>query len=224
MARDAAFTASTMQVAVRGRVEIPGPEDIAIDHAAGIAFVASQQRLSATGKILNPEEMPGGAIFGLDLNRDPLVPRRLIQQETLGVPFHPRGCSLYCGAPGERRLLVISDRAAADHVVEVFDVDGGPLQHVRTVADPEHLISPNDLVALDGDQFYVAIDHGARSVNDLFLDLGYPAAILVIEDECGCRTLGILTKITLFMMGCLTSFYDITLATMGATHRNKNPS
>lgn len=190
MAGDAAFTASTMQVVVRGRVGIPGPEDIVIDHAAGIAFVASQQRLSATGKILNPEEMPGGAIFGLDLNRDPLVPRRLIQQETLGVPFHPRGCSLYCGAPGERRLLVISDRAAADHVVEVFDVDGGPLQHVRTVADPEHLISPNDLVALDGDRFYVANDHGARSLLLRSLEdlCGLPWSTVAFWDGHRCHT------------------------------------
>ncbi|MCK7501048.1 MAG: hypothetical protein MZW92_71095 [Comamonadaceae bacterium] len=96
-----------------------------IDHAAGVAFVASQQRLSATGKLLGPDEMPGGAIFALDLNREPLAPRRLTHQEALGVPFHPRGCSLYCGAPGARRLLVISDRAAADHVVEMFDVSSG---------------------------------------------------------------------------------------------------
>ena len=176
MAGDTAFTASTMQVVIRGRVEIPGPEDIVIDHAAGIAFVASQQRLSATekgkGKILSPDEMPGGAIFGLDLNSDPLVPRRLIHQEALGVPFHPRGCSLYCGASGARRLMVISDHAAAEHVVEVFDVDGDRLQHVRTVADVEHLVSPNDLVALDGDRFYVANDHGARQALLQLLETG----------------------------------------------------
>ena len=36
--------ASRMQVTVRGRVDIPGPEDITIDHEAGVAFVSSQQR------------------------------------------------------------------------------------------------------------------------------------------------------------------------------------
>jgi arylesterase/paraoxonase len=161
-----------MRVVVRGRVEIPGPEDIVIDHAAGVAFVASQQRLSAKGKLLGPDEMPGGAIFALDLNSDPLVPRGLTNQEALGVPFHPRGCSLYCGAQGVRRLLVISDRAAGNHVVEVFDVDGDRLQNVRTVAGAEHLISPNDLVALDGDRFYVTNDHGARQALLRWLETG----------------------------------------------------
>lgn len=169
MIKEEAFAASTMQVVVRGQVEIPGPEDIVVDHAAGVAFVASQQRLSATGKLLDFDELPGGAIFALDLNHDPLAPRSLTHQEALGVPFHPRGCSLYCGAPGQRRLLVISDRAAADHVVEIFDVVGEAfeavgLRQVRTIVDTKHLISPNDLVALDGDRFYVANDHGARSL------------------------------------------------------------
>jgi arylesterase/paraoxonase len=190
MTKEEAFAASTMQVVVRGRIEIPGPEDIAIDHAAGIAFVASQQRLSATGKLLEVGELPGGAIFALDLNHEPLAPRRLTHQEALGVPFHPRGCSLYCGAPGVRRLLVVSDRAAADHVVEVFDIDGDQLRHVRTVADPEHLISPNDLVALDGDRFYVTNDHGARSLLLRSLEdlCGLPWSTVAFWDGHGCHT------------------------------------
>jgi sugar lactone lactonase YvrE len=184
-----------MQVVIRGRVEIPGPEDIVIDHAAGIALVASQQRLSVAGKLLGPDEMPGGAIFALDLNREPLASRRLTDQAVLGVPFHPRGCSLYCGASCERRLLVISDRAAADHVVELFDVveetfEAVGLRHVRTVVDTEHLISPNDLVALDGDRFYVANDHGARSLllrslEDLY---GLPWSTVAFWDGHRCRT------------------------------------
>lgn len=195
MIKEEAFAASTMQVVVRGRIEMPGPEDIVIDHAAGIAFVASQQRLSATGKILNSDDMLGGAIFALDLNHDPLALRSLTHQEALGVPFHPRGCSLYCGTSGERRLLVISDRAAADHVVEIFDVVGETfeavgLRHVRTIIDTEHLISPNDLVALDGDRFYVANDHGARSLllrslEDLY---GLPWSTVAFWDGHCCHT------------------------------------
>jgi hypothetical protein len=139
--------------------------------------------------------MPGGAIFALDLNRDPLAPRRLTNQETLGIPFHPRGCSLYRGAPGVRRLLVISDRTATDHVVEVFDVVGETfeavdLRQVRTVADPAHLISPNDLVALDGDRFYVANDHGARSLLLRSLEdlCGLPWSTVAFWDGHRCHT------------------------------------
>jgi arylesterase/paraoxonase len=177
MTKEEAFAASAMQVVVRGRIEIPGPEDIVIDHAAGVAFAASQQRLSAAGKILNADDMPGGAIFALDLRREPLVKRMLTDQAMQGFPFHPRGCSLYCSEPGQRRLLVISDRAAAEHVVEMFDVvgetfDAVGLRHVRTVADSEHLVSPNDLVALDGERFYVTNDHGTRQALLQLIEVG----------------------------------------------------
>jgi hypothetical protein len=148
-----------MQVIVRERVPVPGPEDIVVDRAAAVAFSASQQRMSsATGKLLGFAEIPGGAIFALDLasNSKPLAKRILTDQASLGFPFHPLGCSLFSGPDGKRRLIVISNRAATEHVVEVFDLvgtayDSIALQHVRTVADPRHLISPNDLVALDSE-------------------------------------------------------------------------
>jgi arylesterase / paraoxonase len=156
-----------MRVIVRGPVPVPGPEDIVVDRATAVALSASQQRMSVTGKLLGSAEMPGGAIFALDLASEPLAKRLLIDQASLGFPFHPRGCSLFSGPDGKRRLIVISDRTATEHVVEVFDLVGTAynsviLEHVRTVADPEHLISPNDLVAFDSDRFYVTNDHGAR--------------------------------------------------------------
>lgn len=169
MAPDKAATASTVRVIVRDTpIEIPGPEDIVIDHSASIALVASQQRVSASRKLLDPQEMPGGAVYGLDLNTVPLVPRLLVDQDSLGFTFHPRGCSFFAGKKGERRLMVISDRSNSDHVVEIFDVVGATfdtlrLNHLHTVVDTDHLISPNDLVALDGERFYAGNDHGARS-------------------------------------------------------------
>src|SRR5512143_1155932 len=196
MPLDKDLAASKMQVIVRDPpIEMPGPEDIVIDHAASVAFVALQQRLSASGKLLNADDMPGGAIFALDLNSEPLAKRLLADQTSLGFPFHPRGCSLFTGKSGERRLMVISDRTTADHVVEIFDVvgeafDAVGLRHVRTIVDTDHLISPNDLVALDGDRFYVANDHGARtmllrSLEDLY---GLPLSTVVFWDGSRCHT------------------------------------
>src|SRR4051812_27453230 len=94
-----------MQVIVRGPVPVPGPEDIVVDHAAAVAFSASQQRKSATGKLLGPADMPSGAIFALDLASEPLAKRLLIDQESLGFPFHPRGCSLFSGPVSCPRFL-----------------------------------------------------------------------------------------------------------------------
>src|SRR5512135_3197286 len=164
MPRDEVLAASEMQVIVRERMEIPAPEDITIDHAAGVAFVSSQRRRDEkTGKIwLRPEDQPGGALFALDLSGEQVAKRLLTDHDALGFPFHPWGISLFCGQNGERRLLVINHRGSDDHAVEAFDVEGGRLRHAGTVRDPEHLIGPNDLVALDGDRFYVTNDHGAR--------------------------------------------------------------
>jgi arylesterase/paraoxonase len=195
MEKDESFAASATQVVVRGRVEIPGPEDIVIDHSAGMAFVASQQRLSVSGKQLSLDEMPGGSIFGLDLNTESLTKRLLTDQGSLGFPFHPRGCSFLRGKDGQRRLMVISDRTVNDHAVEIFDLvgesfDGVALKHIQTVLDAECLISPNDLVALDGDRFYITNDHGARSLllrslEDLF---GLPLSTVVFWDGSRCHT------------------------------------
>lgn len=196
MAGETTFEASTMRVVVREQVEIPGPEDIVVDHAARVAFVASQRRRSTTGKIVsNPDHMEGGAIFALDLGDKPLAKRPLADQNKLGVPFHPRGCGLYSDASGVRRLLVISDRGAADHVVEIFDVVGETfatvgLRHVRTIVDSKHLISPNDLVALDGDRFYVTNDHGTRQALPQLLETGaaLPWSTVVFWDGQRCHT------------------------------------
>lgn len=158
-------------------VEIPGPEDIVIDHAASIAFVASQQRMSSSGKLLSVEDMPGGSLVALNLTQEPPAKRRLVDQNSLGFTFHPRGCGYFAGTNGERRLMVISDRTTAHHVIEIFDVVGNTLdsvglQHIQTIADDEHLISPNDLVALDKDRFYVTNDHGTRGALLQLLETG----------------------------------------------------
>ena len=137
MVSHAIATESGMQVTVRQRVEIPGPEDITIDHAANVAFVSSQQRRDEkTGKILlRPEDQPGGAIFALDLNGETLAKRLLTDQGALGFPFHPAGLSLFCGPNGERRLFVVNLRGTDDNAVEAFDVQGGCLRHVGTDED-----------------------------------------------------------------------------------------
>lgn len=184
------------QVLVRKpEIEIPGPEDIVIDHSASIAFVASQQRIWASGKLRAVEDMPGGSIFALDLTTVPPAKRVLADQASLDVPFHPRGCSFWGGSNGDRRLTVISDRSTTDHVVEVFDVVGDTfdavgLRHVRTIVDADHIVSPNDLVALDADRFYVANDHGARnmllrSLEDLY---GLPLSTVAFWDGSRCHT------------------------------------
>lgn len=174
--------ASSMKVTVRGRVNIPGPEDIVIDHAAGVAYVSSEQRRSASGKVVSPGR--DGTIFALDLNSEPLAPRPVADEKSLGFPFHPHGMSLFSGPEGGRRLLVINHRGGGDHAIETFDVVGDRLIHAGTVRDREHLINPNDLVALDGERFYVTNFGGATNAILLALEAGaaLPWSTVVFHD------------------------------------------
>ena len=148
-------------------VPIPGPEDITIDHVARSAYVSSEDRWPKKGS-----EPAAAGIFILDLTSQSAVPERMSAEVPEGFIFHPHGLTLFRSDAGERRLLVINHRGDRDHVVEVFDIVDDRLRHTRTIADVEHLVSPNDLVALDCDRFYVTNDHGARQAVLKVLETG----------------------------------------------------
>lgn len=78
--------------------------------------------------------------------------------------FHPSGISLFALPGSASRLFVINRRSSTSSTVEVFDVDQGRLVHLKTIRDERHLISPNDLVAISPEQFYLTNDHGFSSV------------------------------------------------------------
>jgi arylesterase/paraoxonase len=144
-------------VHVRRRLPLAGAEDITIDHAAGRAYISSEDRWPKAGEMPQP-----AGIYGLDLANDRARPINLTADLPSGFVFHPHGLSLFCDETDKRRLFVINHRGTEDHVVEVFDVDRDRLRHIRTIANRQHLISPNDLVALDGDRFYATNDHGSH--------------------------------------------------------------
>src|SRR6185436_14753835 len=74
--------------------------------------------------------------------------------------FLPHGISLYRAPDGKKTLFVIN-HGAGRQSVEIFDVEPGKLTHRRTVTGPE-LISPNDLVGIGPEQFFVTNDHANR--------------------------------------------------------------
>lgn len=89
----------------------------------------------------------------------------------LDFPFHPHGLSLYVGPDGpdgasKERLFVVNHHngMTAPHAIEIFDVaDDGSLTHVESVTG-DALISPNDVVAVGPDEFYVTNDHGSSEL------------------------------------------------------------
>jgi arylesterase/paraoxonase len=135
-------------------------EDILIDRERGFAYLSLLDRRSLVeGKDVQ------GTVARIDLNRRPFaaVPALVSQPEHL----RPHGMSLHVGADGSRRLFVINHparRGVEPEAVEIFDETApGEFSHARTVRG-EQLLSPNDVVAVGPDRFYVANDKALGGV------------------------------------------------------------
>jgi hypothetical protein len=134
-----------------------GAEDITIDAYNQVAYIGADDRRSylKSGK---PVEQ-NGAIWLLDLSKADSQPVQLTT-DMKGV-FHPHGISLRRGLKGEAlELYVVNHISANEHEIDIFDITSpGVLTLRRRVSYPE-MISPNDLVVVAKDQFYVTNDHG----------------------------------------------------------------
>jgi arylesterase / paraoxonase len=125
---------------------VPSPEDLAVDPTTGIAYLSSYDRGAAARG-----ESVAGAILAFNLNHPSPEP---IPLETDITNFRPHGVSLLRASDGARRLFVINHGREGGSVVEVFRIAADELVHVRTIAG-EHLVSPNNIVAVADDMFYV---------------------------------------------------------------------
>lgn len=130
---------------------VVGVEDLTIDPDTKLAYLAGYDRRGA-----RKGQAVRGAIWAYDLNAADAQPVELTAS-ALPDGFWPHGLSLHRGADGRKTLFVIN-HAGGKHTVEIFDVAGAALTHRRTVAGPE-MISPNDLVGVGSDVFYVTNDH-----------------------------------------------------------------
>ena len=130
-----------------------GPEDITIDAETNTAYLSTTDRRAAMA--LHPAP---GAIWSYDLaNPNPQLVNLTPQAD---ANFQPHGISLYRGPDGKKTLFVIN-HGNNTQAVEIYDVEGGNLTHRRTVTGPE-LISPNDVVGVGPNMFFVTNDHANR--------------------------------------------------------------
>lgn len=164
-------------------------EDILVDRERGIAYLSLLDRKSVVlGKDVQ------GMVARIDLNATPLVAVPALA--TKPGQFRPHGLSLWIGPDGRRRLFAINHgqkRGVDPEAVEIFDEAApGEFVHATTVRGPE-LYSPNDLVAVGPEQFYVANDKplggglaaGLQQVGIGASPLSYfdgPAGRVVLED------------------------------------------
>lgn len=125
---------------------VDGPEDIETTPTLGRAFLSTLDRRAG------PDAR--GAIFAV-LTDDPLDSENW-RDRTGGVPaaFRPLGLD-YFENGDVRRLFVVNE---AKKSVEIFEVQtNGDLSHLGSVAE-KRMTSPNDVVAVGPDSFYVTND------------------------------------------------------------------
>jgi arylesterase/paraoxonase len=145
---------------------VVGPEDITIHPATGVAYIsASDWRAVVQGQPAR------GALYAYDLNS--LAPELIPLTADAGDNFQPHGISLYTGQSGRDSLFVVNHEDGR-HRVEIYDLQAGQLIHRKTITG-SMLVSPNDIVAVGPDQFYVSNDHryttGLMQVLENYLQL-----------------------------------------------------
>ena len=141
-----------------------GAEDISIDPIAKVAYIAADDRRD----VFNNMDMgayPSGAIWRLDLSQPDSQPEK-IDIDLIGE-FHPHGIALRFSDPASNdagraiELYAVNHLSPVKHEIVVFNIlETGELKLRRRISYPE-LISPNDLVVVDKDQFFVSNDHGS---------------------------------------------------------------
>lgn len=139
---------------------VPGAEDITIHPDGTVAYISSDDRRATR----DGKSVPG-AIYRYDLRGAAPILKNLTPQA--GDDFHPHGISLYVDDAGRSSLFVVNhfegwenpnSGDAPEHSIEIFDIEGTELVHRKSIKGAL-LVSPNDIVALDHERFYVTNDH-----------------------------------------------------------------
>lgn len=133
----------------------PGTEDVTIDPALNLAFIsASDRRAARAGKPVQ------GGLYAMSLGDGNAV--RRVTDDSFG-DFQPHGISLWKGSEGKKRLFAINHATSGVDKMEIFDVGpDGILSHAKTVDFPADS-TPNDVLAVGPEAFYVTYDHGFKS-------------------------------------------------------------
>ena len=158
------FTGIRQEIAADCRAidAVPGPEDIAIDHERGFAYVSSYDRRAVMSGAPGTDGVRGG-IYLIDLNAPATDWALLPVTAPEPQDFRPHGISLYVAPDGARHLFAVNHPAAGPETVEIFDVaEDGSLSHARSVTS-DAFISLNDVVGVGPERFYATNDHGSTN-------------------------------------------------------------
>ena len=146
------------------KIPIVGAEDIVVDRELGFAIISSDDR--ASRREHNEKQ---GALYYLDLSDFSYHDLT----ENLKAEFYPHGISMF-QKDSNHFVLHVINHVRGDHKIEVFDLFSDSLVH-RTSLEDISMVSPNDIISIDGEQFYFSNDHGSTRGFGRFLEdyLGY---------------------------------------------------
>ncbi len=130
---------------------IPGPEDMDMDNESGLLFISSTNRRKTMAGLPSND-----GIFVLSAD-SAQQPRKLAT--TYPAEFHPHGISFL--RIGIKSYLFVVNHNPAGNFVEIFEYTDDTLFHQQSITDPS-MNSPNDVVAVATNKFYVTNDHGTQ--------------------------------------------------------------
>ena len=145
---------------------VVGAEDITVDPETGMAYISAMDRRT----LISTGEHKGG----IYIYRPGSFAKPIKFETDLSQPFHPHGIDLWKasdtdGSNALDRIFVVTHPIApgaageapiAISQIDIFEIDGDKLVHVRAVNSVEP-ISLNDVAAAGPDSFYASIDKGS---------------------------------------------------------------
>ncbi len=131
------------------KIALQGAEDITISVKDSFAIISATARKS----VPKTEEEYGG-LYYLNLKDTNYTPLHL----TSGFKksFAPHGISMF--AVDSSYTIMAVNHTPTGHTIEVFKLTKQQLVHQKTITHPS-LVSPNDIVLIDQNRFYVTNDH-----------------------------------------------------------------
>jgi len=149
---------------------LEGPEDIVILDD-GRVFISSDPRrkiLSESLSMYSYEKKDvnsnQGSIFYYDMDSQKL--QNLTSH--LDFEFHPHGISTFYSSDKKLYLNAVN-HTSEGHFIVSFIFDKGRLSLRKKISDPM-LVSPNDLVMINENQFYVTNDHGSKKLRGKLIE------------------------------------------------------
>lgn len=141
---------------------LEGPEDIIIINDTKAIISADPRRKSSmeTTSLYAYEQKDINSIQGSLFLYD-LVDNELLNlTKDIDFEFHPHGIASYTGSNNQLFISVVN-HTSAGHYIDIFKLDNNKLEHIAKLTD-DLLVSPNDIVMINENQFYITNDHGSK--------------------------------------------------------------